>query len=867
MRLLLFLVSLLVPRSEREQWREEWRAELRHGGWRMITGALPDVMALRALGRTGTFHALDQDVRYAFRTLATGKSFTLAVVGSLAVGIGATVAAFSMVNATLLRPSPEIRAQEELAWITLGWRPGSTGGRAWIHTAWQDYEVLRDGIPALENLSIAHDTALAVAPGGGQEPRSVDGVIVSGNYFDVFGVTPAVGRFFVPDEDGVPWARPALVVSHQYWQRCLSGDASVLQRTLNVNGTDLPIIGVAPEGFHGAKASGEMWITFALSDLVFRDGKGQPIHARAAEPFGTVFVGRLKPDATMEQARAQSAALARPLAEARDRGVKELFVVVGPLQDEDPVRAGLQALGLMIVPLIVLAIACVNAANLLLARATRNSGDWLVRLALGATRWRLVRQVLVESVLLAVGGALLGLVVAAWGQRYTQRLVFSDVSIDATVAFFAVASALATALLFGLGPALSVTRAAIARAPEAGRFLRGPFGSRTRSALVVLQAALCLGLLATGAQFARTLRAMSDEGLPQPATFLAVSLDLDQLRYTREQAEAFYRDLLSRVEALPSVDSAALSGKSARSLLAGFVSSWGPKVAVPGVPEAPRGVLTSYVSADFFEVMALPLLRGRTFTAEEQRSGPQVVVVNQKFVERAFGDDGLGRVITLTEGKDGAPVEATVVGVVATPSNRPIFALPTVYFPTPLAHAPALDLIVRVRDGDASRLAPAIRTIVSSMDPRLPIGQMATAEDLRRLRNARDYTLTQVVSILGMLALGLAAAGLYGVVSYAVTLRRKEIGIRMALGAESPTVLRLVLRQSIVPVLLGCALGAVGAMVVGSLLRSRLYGVSAMDPVAFGGAALLLLITMTVASLAPARRAARVNPIDVLRTE
>lgn len=872
MQLIIRLISCIVPRSERPRWREEWLAEVRHGGWRLLTGALPDAWAMRSVqalppeGRRTRrpFHAIDQDVRYAVRGFAKGRSFTIAVIGSLAIGIGATTAAFAIVNAAFFRPSPEIHAEDELVRVTIGW--GRRG--AWLHTTWDDYEVLRQGIQAVEDLSISHLTTFAVRAPTGGEPRRVGGRVVSGNYFGVLGVRPALGRFFTLEEDAAPWAQPAVVVSHRYWRRELDGDSAAVQQTLNVNGTTLPIIGVAPEAFDYGNAP-QVWITFALSDLVFRDTTGRPIHVRAAPPFGNSLIGRLKPGATIEQARAQAAGLASAL-QRRDRGVEKSIVRVDSYRVDEPAVIGLQALALMIIPIIVLAIACVNAANLLLARATTQSAEWLTRLALGASRWRLVRQVLVESVLLALAGGALGLLVASWSASSLQSMTFFDVVIDRPVMLFALLAAVATALVFGLGPALSVTRSAIARAPEAGRFMRGPFGSRTRAALVVVQAALCLGLLSTSALFTRALQEMWDDGLPDAAHFLAAEVDLDLLRYTPQQAEAFYAELLRRVQELPAVSAAALTDRSIPEALGGRVSSWGPEVSVPGQSERVRGALSTYTTADFFETMGLQFAEGRTFMRDEHRGPARVVIVNQNFVKRAFGENALGRVVTLTSaGENGErnAVDAMVVGVIADPPGRPLFSgLPNVFYPAPDGPRPALDLAVRF-EGDAKGVTSAIRTIVSGMEPSLPLEDIRTGEELRRLRNASQYTLTQVVALLGILALALAAAGLYGVVSYMVTLRQKEIGIRMALGAAGGSVLRLVLRQSLVPVLTGCVLGALSAAFVAKVTRSQYYGVSPLDPVAFAGATLLLLVVMIVASLAPARRAARVDPVEVLRQE
>ena len=874
----LWLISRLIPGPLRPGWLEEWRAEARHGGWRMIPGALPDAWTVRSIARhqasggrpPGPFHALDQDVRYALRTLGAGRSFALGVIGSLAVGIAATTTAFALVNTTFFRPFPAVHESDELVRVSVGGIK-----RVYFGTTWDEYQILKKNLSSLEDLSAAYQTRFAVAAGGGTEPRTVDGLVVSGNYFAVLGVRPALGRFFVAAEDETPWARPAAVISHNYWQRHLSGDPAVLQRTLIVNGAELPVIGVAPEGFHGINTGGEIWTTFAISDLAFRDGTGRPVHARRAEPFHTMFVGRLNPSSTPEQAGAQAAVLAHSLTGLRERGFKDVVVRAEPLRVRDPGKDSLRALGFMAVPLIVLAIACVNAANLLLARATRRSTDWLVRLALGASRWRLVRQILVESLLLALAGGALGALLCYWtvglAQRELQVVVFAQtIAIDVNVLLFTLAAAVMTSLVFGLGPALSVTRAAISRAPEAGRFMRGAFGSRTRSALVMLQAALCLGLLATGAQFTNTLRvSLDDDGLPDAGHFLSASVDVDKLRYTAADADAFYSQLLRGVQDLPMVRSAALV--KADVLSGGVGSDLMLRVQVPGEAEPRRGVLGMYAGGELFETLGLPLLRGRTFSSQELRGPPRAVVINQPFAE-ALGGDALGRTLQIAirtgpQGMPATPVDVMIVGIVAPTSlERTVLSLPMVFYPAPLVQETALTLLVRF-DGGAAAAAGAIRTTVAALDNRVPIERIFTGEELRRRRHTWEFTLVKAISVLGVLSLLLASFGLYGVVSYMVTMRQREIGIRMALGAEGGSVLRLVVRQSIVPVLAGCVLGGAGAVIMAMLLRSRLYGVSPMDPLAFGGAALLLLITMIAASLAPARRASRVDPIQVLRTE
>jgi ABC-type antimicrobial peptide transport system permease subunit len=290
------------------------------------------------------------------------------------------------------------------------------------------------------------------------------------------------------------------------------------------------------------------------------------------------------------------------------------------------------------------------------------------------------------------------------------------------------------------------------------------------------------------------------------------------------------------------------------------------RIVVPGEAEPRRGVLGMYAGGQLFDALGLPLLRGRTFSPEELQGPPRVAVVNQPFAEALGGGDALGRTIRIATSTSATAVDVMIVGVVAPTAARTVVSLPMIFYPAPLAPETALTLLVRF-EGSPAAVTGAIRTAVASLDSRVPLERIFTGEELRRRRHTWEFTLVKAVSILGVLSLVLAAAGLYGVVSFMVTMRQKEIGIRMALGAEGGSVLKLIVRQSIVPVLVGCALGGVGAVIVGMLLRSRLYGVSPMDPLAFGGAALVLLITMVGASLAPARRASRVDPIQVLRTE
>jgi predicted permease len=866
-RAILRLLALIVPRNERPRWREEWLAEIEHGGWRMLTGAIPDAWTVRQLHqaprfrRRHAFHAIGQDARYAVRGLLRNKGFAVAVIGSLAIGIAATTTAFALINASLLRPFPGIGDQNRLVRVAVG------VGRTYSPTTWEQYRRLRDGLTSVSGLAAAHQTQFAVATDEESGSRTVDGLIVSGNYFEVLGVEPAVGRFFITEEDDVPWQRPAAVISYRYWERMLSADPLVLQRTLIVNGAELPIVGVAARGFDGVFGSAQVWTTFATSDLALRDEEGGRIHARDAEPFRTIFIGRLKASSTLEQARAEAAVLTSSTAPAREGGRGIAAVSVGPLQERDAVRDGLQAVGFMAVPLMVLAIACVNAANLLVARATQRSTEWLIRLSVGASRWRLIRLLLVESLVLAIAAGALGILLCVWtvgiAHRHLQVVLFArSVVIDANVLLFTLAASVATALLFGLGPAVSVTRNRAAGRPEAAR-MRGPLGSRTRAYLIVLQAALCLGLLSTAAQFSRTLQAMlASDGLPDAEHFLSASVDVGKLQYTPAMVSSFYSQLLQKVSELPTVRAAALVDTD---VLSGGLPESPIRVSIPGEVERRRGIVSVYAAGDFFNAVGLPIVRGRAFSTPDFQGPPHSVVVNERF-SRANGDL-LGRTIRISGDRDGkVTIDAVVVGVVASAPDARLDSLPTVFYPAPLVPKPALTVLARF-DGGSAEAAAALRRTVASLDSRVPVDRMFTGEELRERRYTWEQTLTGAVSILGVLALVLASAGLHGVVSYVVAQRKKEMGIRFALGAEAASVLGMIVRQSLRPVLAGCLIGAGGAAIVSMLLRARLYGMSPVDPVAFAGAALVLLCAMLAACVGPARRAAQVDPVQVLRAE
>jgi putative ABC transport system permease protein len=882
MRLLrsaLRLISLVVPAVSRPRWREEWLAELNHarshGRSRrdrlaMAAGAIPDALATRRVAKTaattgprpGVFHALDQDVRYAMRGLAKSPGFALGVVLSLAVGIGANAAAFSFIDAAVFRPFPGVRDQHELVRIHVG---SATSERIVTRgMTYRDFETMRDTMSTLDGLSAQRDGTFAIFAEG--QASAVPGALVSANYFDVLGLAPAAGRFFLDREDRTVGTDPVAVISDALWERLYARNPSAIGRTLIVNGVPAHIIGVTPRLFMGVRKNRlpDIWVPMSVAELVLRDRDGRPARLERAGELFLDYVGRRRTDVTIEQVSAEAAVFGARLDATRPESRSRVAVTRVWLNDPANNIAGVFAF--MALPMLVLAIACVNAANLVLARSSRHVRDWTVRLALGATRWRVVRQVLAESMILSVAAAGLGLLLARWALSFIASQIPFPMPLDHRVALFTIVIAVLTAVAFSLGPALGVTARASRRLAPASPAAGGPAKSRTRFALVALQAALSLGLLATGAQFTKTVQASAtQEYIPDPERLVLTSFDLDPLRLEREAGDDFYRRLLERVSVVPGV---AAAGFSTRGLVTGpserdsFARVWVPNSPPEGQPQ-----MAFQVSPGLLDAVGVPLFEGRRFTAEDA-TAPRTVVVNKPFVAKFLNGRALGQTFRFGPARGGAAggTDVTVVGVVDGMLKRGDQEPPIVYYPAPLAYQQARSLYIRL-DRTGTFTAAALHAAAREVDARVPMAEVSTLANIRGEKDREVKMLTRAAGLLGILALLLAAGGLYGVVSYIVSLRRQEVGIRMALGAEVRSIVGMIVRQALLPTLVGAAIGAGCAAAAGTLIRSRLYGASPVDPVAFGGATLLMLVVMIVASWIPARHAGRVDPIAVLRQE
>ena len=874
-RVAIRVISLVVPSAFRPRWREEWMAEMNHAGsrgrsLRLAAGSIADALATRRLAidrkrttgpRAGVFHALDQDVRYAMRGLAASPGFAIGVVLSLAVGIGATAGAFSFIDSAVFRPFPSVRNQHELVRISVV-NPSSerTVTRGMTY---QDFETLRETMTTLDGLSAQVDATFALFAEG--QAAAATGALVSANYFDVIGVTPAIGRFFRERDDFTSAAAPVVVISDLLWEKTYRRDPSAIGRTLMVNGVTAQIIGVTPDRFMGVRKNRRpsLWVPMSMAELALRDRDGRPVRLERAGDLFLDYVGRRRAGAGIEEVAAQGAVFGARLDATRPNTKSR--VVVSRVWLNDPANSFPAVVGFMALPMLVLAIACVNAANLMLTRSNRRIREWTVRLALGATRWRVVRQVLAESLILSVVAASLGLVLARWALSPIASQIPFPMPLDHRVTFFTIAIAVLTAVTCSLGPALGVTSRATRRLTPGASWQAGSARSRLRFALVALQAALSLGLLATSAQFTNTVQASAtQEHVPDPQRLIHASFDLDPLRLDRDAGEDFFRRLLDRVSVIPGV---AAAGLSTRGLVVGTIQGDAfARVWLRDSPPDGQSLVAFQVSPGLLDAVGVPIFQGRRFHPEDQTT-LRSVVVNKPFVARFLHGRALGQTFRLASaGAGGGSVDVTVVGVVDGMLKRGDQEPPLLYYPAPLAYQSRRALYIRL-DRTGTFNVASLQAAVREVDARVPMAQLSTLADIRGERDRELNMMTRAAGLLGILALVLAAGGLYSVVAYIVSLRRQEVGIRIALGADVRSIVGMIVRQALMPTLAGAAIGAGCAAAAGMLIRSRLYGASPVDPVAFGAATVLMLIVMLAASWIPARHAGRVDPIVVLRQE
>jgi len=907
------LRGLLRRRSVEREMEEELRFHLRMRAQENVRGGMaPDEAeraALRSFGQWprikeacrdvkggGGVETLLQDMRFGARTLAKNPGFTLVVTLTLALGIGANTAIFSFVNAVLLRSVP-VAEPERLVYVF-----GGTRTSPYSVSSYPDYLDYRARNDVFSDL-IAY-SPITLSLNSGEQVDTVTGLIVTGNYFDVLGVRPRVGRAFLPEEDTTPGGHPVAVVSHGLWQSRFGADPGVVGRKLLLNGQQFTVVGVAPADFNGADTgrTSDIYVPMAMQALVRPprggySGEMNPDLLSKRGPRWLDIVGRLKPGVTEEQAQAAMSTLAAQLSQSYPDTNREQTATVSPLAKGDPEQRGrlVSVAGLLLAVVgLVLLIACANVANLLLARAASRRKEISIRLALGASRGRLVRQLLTESLLLSLLGGALGLLLGVWLVKTMRTYsapanffpVAFDFSLDGNVLGFTLLLSVLTGLLFGIAPALQASKPDLVVALKdetalvPGASGRGGRRFTLRDLLVVAQVALSLVLLISAGLFLRSLRKAQgiDPGF-DPSRVVTMPLNINLLRYTKTQGQDFYRQVLERVTALPGVQSATLtrtpplSGASRQStvVIAGREApesgSNTENSGGAGGESVPSNItLASSVGQDYFETLNIPLLRGRDFNAQDREGAPGVAIVNETFARRYFpGEDPIGMRVSLA-GAQGPWLE--VVGLARDGKYVTLGEVPAPFLYQPLAQRHESGMVLMLRtSGDPSGLVPAVRREVHSIEPNLPLTNARLMEELLSTSLYPARMGAVLIGVFGLLALVLASVGLYGVMSYSVSRRTREIGIRMALGARGGDVLRLVLRQSMTLVAFGVALGLGAAFAATRLLAGFLYGVSPTDPAAFIGIAALLSIVSLAASLVPARRAATVDPLVAFRYE
>jgi predicted permease len=809
-------------------------------------------------------NTLIQDLRYGARVLLKDPGFTFVAVLTLALGIGANSAIFSVVNAVLLRPLP----YQEPARLAMLWTDDSQRGIHEEGTSFPNFEDWRNQSRLFTDLAIC-TRGNPVNLTGEDEPERVAGERVSANLFSLLGVAPALGRAISPDDE--QRRERVVVLSHSLWQRRLGSDPNVIGRTLEIGGQSSQIIGVMPADFYFPNKDTQLWEPITLAPWWERD------KARRFTDTWRV-IGRLKPNVTLQQAQAEMNAIGQRLAQAypvTERDFAGFGVNVVPLLIQITGRNLRLALWVLFgAVILVLLIACVNIANLLLARGAARRREFAVRLALGADRLRIARQLLSESLLLAIVGGALGLPLAVWGIELLVKLSprgiprLDEISVDARVLSFALITTLSTGVIFGLAPAWKISRSdSLEALKEGGRSDVGAGLHRMRGSLVVAEIGLALVLLVGAGLFIRSfLRVQAVDLGFRPERALTMKLDLPDTR-TRPQKVAFYQQAFRRIAALPGVESVGAishvfleNNPDVGITIEGHASASLAESALP--------LMDDVVSVDYFKAMGIPLLRGRFFTEHDILDTPRVAIINETMARKFFpGEDPLGKRFKYGDAQSTSQ-PLNVIGVVGDVRREGLEKEVISQIFIALTQNPnrQMNLIVRAT-ADPLSLAVAVRNEIRSIDKMLPLYGVTTVErQLEEMEAARRFQ-TWVLGLFAVIALGLAAVGVYGVMSYAVTQRTHEMGIRMALGAQARDVLWMVLRETLFLVGIGIAIGVPVALAATRLIKGFLFGLGANDPLTIALAASLMLAVAALAGYIPARRATKVDPMIALRHE
>jgi predicted permease len=840
-----------------------------------------------------------RDLRYTARVLAKNPVFTVVAVLTLALGIGANTAIFTLLDQILLRLLP-VKNPQQLVLLSMGGRYyGSVWGSNTI--SYPMYRDFQDHNEVFSGMFCRYPTPVSLTFGG--QAERVDGELVSGTYFSVLGVNAALGRTFTPDDDGVPNGHPVVVLSYNYWKQRFGGDPAILGKTLTVNKHDMTVIGVAQAGFDSVALaySPKLFIPIMMQPEVLivrwtdmlKDRRTCWVHA----------FGRLKPGMTQTQAKASLAPFMHSMLEMevreaafnhasaydREQFLKCWIDVLPGSQGRSYFRRELSTplWVLMATTGVVLLIACANLANLLLARATGRQKEIAVRLAVGASRGRIIRQLLIEALCLSGLGGLTGLLFAFWADKALMAIYLPadsgglniSTAPDTRILLFTLAVTIATGLIFGLVPALETTKPDIGRTlkDQAGAVAGG--GRGLRKTLVVAQVALSVLLLIGAGLFLRTLKNLGSLDLGFPVERLVgFNLDPSLGGYTPERAQIFFQQLTESLSSIPGVQSVGLA--SMRILEDDY--SWNEMTVegyTPATPEAKAVPYMTWISPNYFATLGVPIVAGRDFTPKDNREvkhspqpedwAPTVVIINEKFARRFFaGQNPIGR--HLGFGTDpGTRTDMEIIGVVKDIKYANLRdEIPEQAYAPYLGSHFATDMTVYLRTAiDLKQVMTSVRAKVRELDSSLPIYDVRTSEAQISDLLTTERMIASLSTVFGLLATLLATIGLYGVMAYTVAQRRREIGLRMALGAEPRKVLWMVMREVLLLVAIGVGVGIPASLALMRAVQSQLFGLTAHDPLTLALATAGLALVACAAGYLPALRASRLDPMVALRYE
>ncbi|HET6853738.1 MAG TPA: ABC transporter permease [Pyrinomonadaceae bacterium] len=811
-----------------------------------------------------------KDIRYAIRSLIKRPGFVAVAVITLALGIGANTAIFSLVNTVLLRSLP-VERPGEIVSVAVRAKDDSMSA-----LSYPNYKDFRDRNDVLSGMLVYRFVPLSLSRGGGNE--RIWGYEVSGNYFDVLNVKAIQGRTFLPEEDKTKLSHPVVVLSYDAWQRRFGGDSGLVGKDILINNHQFRVIGIAPEGFKGTEFvySPEIWLPASMMEWA-EPGATWLDDRNSKNFFG---VGRLKPGVSARQAEASLNLLSQQLAKEYPDSNEGQSVKVGPPGFILPDLRGavvsftwvmMAAVGL------VLLVTCTNLAGLMLARATDRRKEIAIRLAMGANRIRLIRQLLTESILLSFIGGGAGLLLALWIVKVLLALkppidfpLALDVGIDWRVLVFSLLVSVAAGAIFGLAPALQATRPNLVGALKDTAAQGGAVKTRLRSVLVVAQIAISLIVLIAAGLVVRTLQQLQtmNPGF-NPQNALTMSFDLGLQGYDDPRGQQFYRQLTERVQSLPGIESAAVSSYIPLSL--NYNSR---NVFVEGKP-AERGdnaptAMNASAGPGYFKTMGTPIVQGREFTEQDEEKSERVAVVNETFVRRLMPEfqstaEAVGKRFSF-HGPEGPFRRIVGVAVAGKYFNIAEDPRPFIWTPMTQDYQSSGILVARTKGNPETLFAP-VRAQVQSLDANLPLYDVKTLTEHMKFALFPAKVAATVLGVFGLVALLLSAIGVYGITSYAVAQRTHEIGIRLALGAQLGDVLRLVLSHGLKLTIIGAAIGLFGAYLATRAITSVLYGVSATDPLTFGVVSVLLIGVALIACYVPARRATKVEPLVALRNE